>query len=64
VADAYEAMTANRVYSPALGDDAARDELLAGSGAQFDGDVVAAFLHALDRRGDLTPTRRAAAVTK
>jgi diguanylate cyclase (GGDEF)-like protein len=64
VADAYEAMTANRVYSPALGDDAARDELTAGSGAQFDGDVVAAFLNAIDRRGDLTPTRRAAAVTK
>ena len=64
VADAYEAMTADRVYSPSLGDDAARDELIAGSGAQFDGDVVAAFLRGLDRRGALAPIRRAPAVTK
>jgi diguanylate cyclase (GGDEF)-like protein/putative nucleotidyltransferase with HDIG domain len=64
VADAYEAMTADRVYSPALGDDAARDELIAGSGAQFDGEVVSALLRGLDRRGHLAPTRRAAAVTK
>jgi diguanylate cyclase (GGDEF)-like protein/putative nucleotidyltransferase with HDIG domain len=64
VADAYEAMTADRVYSPSLGDDAARDELITGSGAQFDADVVAAFLRGLDRRGALAPTRRAPAVTK
>jgi diguanylate cyclase (GGDEF)-like protein/putative nucleotidyltransferase with HDIG domain len=64
IADAFEAMTADRVYSPALGDDAARDELMAGSGAQFDGEVVSAFLRALDRRGRLAPTRSAAAVTK
>jgi HD-GYP domain-containing protein (c-di-GMP phosphodiesterase class II) len=63
VADAYEAMTADRAYSAALGDDAAREELLAASGAQFDGDVVRAFLHALDRRGDLAPTLPAAAET-
>jgi putative nucleotidyltransferase with HDIG domain len=48
VADAYEAMTAHRVYRPALGDDAARAELEAGAGTQFDADVVAAFLRALD----------------
>jgi diguanylate cyclase (GGDEF)-like protein/putative nucleotidyltransferase with HDIG domain len=64
VADAFEAMTADRVYSPALGDDAARDELLSASDAQFDGEVVRAFLRALDRRGPLAPTRSAAAVTK
>jgi HD-GYP domain-containing protein (c-di-GMP phosphodiesterase class II) len=49
VADAYEAMTADRVYSPALCEEAARDELVSGSGAQFDGAVVKAFLRALDR---------------
>ncbi len=48
VADAFEAMTADRVYRPALGEDTARAELEAGSGTQFDPDVVAAFLRALD----------------
>lgn len=48
-ADAYEAMTADRVYRRALGEHAAREELIAGSGAQFDPDVVGAFLTALDR---------------
>lgn len=50
-ADAYEAMTADRVYRRALGELAAREELIAGSGAQFDPDVVEAFLAALDREG-------------
>jgi diguanylate cyclase (GGDEF)-like protein/putative nucleotidyltransferase with HDIG domain len=48
VADAYEAMTANRCYRPALGEEAARAELEAGSGTQFDSHVVAALLRALD----------------
>ena len=48
VADAYEAMTAERAYRPALGEDAARAELEAGAGSQFDARVVAAFLRALD----------------
>jgi diguanylate cyclase (GGDEF)-like protein/putative nucleotidyltransferase with HDIG domain len=48
VADAYEAMTAPRVYRPALGEEAARAELEAGAGTQFDRDVVTAFLRALD----------------
>lgn len=48
VADAYEAMTADRVYRPALGEEAARAELEAGAGTQFDAHVVAAFLRALD----------------
>jgi diguanylate cyclase (GGDEF)-like protein/putative nucleotidyltransferase with HDIG domain len=47
VADAYEAMTADRVYRPALGEEAARAELRAGAGTQFDAHVVSAFLHAL-----------------
>jgi HD-GYP domain-containing protein (c-di-GMP phosphodiesterase class II) len=41
-------MTAERVYRPALGDQAARAELEAGAGTQFDEAVVKAFLHALD----------------
>jgi diguanylate cyclase (GGDEF)-like protein len=49
-ADAYEAMTADRVYRRALGEHAAREELIAGSGAQFDAEVVGAFLAALDRQ--------------
>jgi diguanylate cyclase (GGDEF)-like protein/putative nucleotidyltransferase with HDIG domain len=49
VADAYEAMTAGRVHRASLGDQAARVELVAGSGTQFDGRVVEAFLSALDR---------------
>jgi diguanylate cyclase (GGDEF)-like protein/putative nucleotidyltransferase with HDIG domain len=48
VADAYEAMTADRVYRPALGEEAARAELEAGAGTQFDAGVVEAFLPALD----------------
>jgi diguanylate cyclase (GGDEF)-like protein/putative nucleotidyltransferase with HDIG domain len=48
VADAYEAMTSDRVYRPALGEGAARAELHAGAGTQFDPAVVAAFMRALD----------------
>jgi diguanylate cyclase (GGDEF)-like protein/putative nucleotidyltransferase with HDIG domain len=48
VADAYEAMTADRVYRPALGEEAARAELEAGAGTQFDADVVAALLRAME----------------
>jgi diguanylate cyclase (GGDEF)-like protein/putative nucleotidyltransferase with HDIG domain len=48
VADAYEAMTAGREHRASLGDQAARVELVAGSGTQFDGRVVEAFLSALD----------------
>jgi diguanylate cyclase (GGDEF)-like protein/putative nucleotidyltransferase with HDIG domain len=50
VADAYEAMTSDRVYRKAIGAEAARRELEAGSGTQFDGAVVATFLRALDRK--------------
>jgi diguanylate cyclase (GGDEF)-like protein/putative nucleotidyltransferase with HDIG domain len=48
VADAYEAMTADRCYRAALGVEAARAELEAGAGTQFDADVVAALLRAFD----------------
>jgi diguanylate cyclase (GGDEF)-like protein/putative nucleotidyltransferase with HDIG domain len=49
VADAYEAMTAERVYRAALGEAAAREELVAGAGTQFDAQVVEAFLRAAER---------------
>jgi putative nucleotidyltransferase with HDIG domain len=51
VADAYEAMTADRVYRPALGPDYARNELEQGSGTQFNRWVVEALLTALRREG-------------
>ena len=51
VADAYEAMTADRVYKRAMAHAAARAELLACAGTQFDGEVVDVFLEALDARG-------------
>ena len=47
VADAYEAMTADRPYRRALDPDEARAELRAGAGTQFDERVVDAFLRAL-----------------
>jgi diguanylate cyclase (GGDEF)-like protein/putative nucleotidyltransferase with HDIG domain len=62
VADAYEAMTADRPYRVALDLDAARAELRAGAGTQFDPVVVDAFLRALApkarRVGTSLPTRR------
>jgi len=51
VADAYEAMTSDRVYRQALGPEKAREELLKESGAQFDAEVVDALLRALARDG-------------
>jgi diguanylate cyclase (GGDEF)-like protein len=49
VADAYEAMTADRIYRERLGAKAARSELLRCAGSQFDARVVAAFMAALER---------------
>src|SRR3954464_5055953 len=47
VADAYEAMTAERVYKRAMPAAAAERELHDQSGAQFDAEVVAALLGAI-----------------
>ena len=55
VADAYEAMTCDRVYRRALPVAVARQELRTGSGTQFDPRVVEVFLEWLeenDRRGE------------
>ena len=47
VGDAYEAMTSDRVYRPALGAELAEQELLQNSGLQFSPRVVEAFLRAI-----------------
>jgi diguanylate cyclase (GGDEF)-like protein/putative nucleotidyltransferase with HDIG domain len=52
VADAYEAMTTDRVYRPSIGHTAARAELRRGAGTQFDARVVAAFLKAHEPNQD------------
>jgi two-component system cell cycle response regulator len=57
VADAYEAMTSDRVYRAALGRDAARAELRRHSGGQFDARVVRAFLAVVDRASDSLTAR-------
>ena len=49
VVDAYEAMTNDRVYRPAMPESEARAELRRWSGTQFDSQVVDAFLKLLER---------------
>jgi diguanylate cyclase (GGDEF)-like protein len=44
VCDAYDAMVADRPYSPPMSTEAAREELQRAAGAQFDPKVVAAYL--------------------
>src|SRR3954454_9757135 len=51
VGDAYEAMTSDRVYRRSIGARAARAELRAGAGTQFDARVVRAFLRAVPLAG-------------
>jgi len=48
VSDVVEAMSSHRPYRPALGIDAARAEIVSGSGSAFDEDVVRACLDVLD----------------
>lgn len=52
VCDAYEAMTAKRPYRPAVSHETACAELLRCAGAQFDPDVVRAFLTITETDGD------------
>ncbi len=49
-ADAYHAMTSDRPYRAGLSEAEARAELRAGSGTQFDPEVVEALLSVLERR--------------
>jgi HD-GYP domain-containing protein (c-di-GMP phosphodiesterase class II) len=53
VADAFVAMTSARPYREALSVEAALAELNAGAGAQFDPEVVEAFIALLSKRPDL-----------
>jgi two-component system cell cycle response regulator len=52
VADAYEAMTSDRVYRAAMSSDEAREELSRCAGTQFDARVVEACLRVLDSYAD------------
>jgi HD-GYP domain-containing protein (c-di-GMP phosphodiesterase class II) len=58
VCDAYEAMTADRTYRPALSPAAATEELRSGAGTQFDPDVVEAFLEELGHQHGIEATER------
>ena len=49
VADAYEAMTSDRVSRMSIGREKAREELERWAGKQFSREVIAVFLGALDR---------------
>lgn len=51
VADAYDAMRADRVYKAGMSHEAAAAEILGEAGAQFDAEVAEAFLQALTRLG-------------
>jgi diguanylate cyclase (GGDEF)-like protein len=44
ICDAYDAMTSDRPYRPAMGGEEAMDELRAGAGTQFDPQVVQSLL--------------------
>lgn len=50
VADAYDAMTSNRPYRKGYPPEEAARRLLAGSGKQFDADIVRAFIEHLKRQ--------------
>jgi diguanylate cyclase (GGDEF)-like protein/putative nucleotidyltransferase with HDIG domain len=56
VADAYEAMTADRPYRAGIGPDAAEAELRRGAGTQFDSEVVEALLEAVADGDDALPS--------
>src|SRR3954451_2054747 len=58
VADAYEAMVADRCYRMSIGAEAARAELENGAGTQFDPLVVEAFLRCLERADRALGVRR------
>jgi putative two-component system response regulator len=55
VADAFSAMTSDRVYRAALPVDRAWAELRAHAGTQFDPEIVAVFEQVVDENGSLRP---------
>ena len=52
VADAYDAMTCDRVYRQGMSPEEAMERLVQGSGTQFDPDLVDAFLEVWDKALD------------
>ena len=48
IADAYDAMNSDRIYRKALSHDIIREELVNGSGTQFDPELLAVFLDLFD----------------
>ena len=58
VADAYSAMTTDRPYRKALTRGEALDELRAGSGTQFDPEIVQAFIRGVDGDGAAAESER------
>ncbi|HEX7588568.1 MAG TPA: HD domain-containing phosphohydrolase, partial [Anaerolineae bacterium] len=64
VADAYQAMTEDRSYRRALSIDQAISQLVAGSGTQFDPDVVQAFARVLQPQVQVTGPVEAASPLK
>ena len=55
VADAFNAMTSDRIYRPAMPHERAWAELRAHSGTQFDPELVAVFDQVVDEAGRLRP---------
>jgi HD-GYP domain-containing protein (c-di-GMP phosphodiesterase class II) len=53
IVDAYDAMTSERPYRPAMSHHDAMEEVRRNSGSQFDPDVVAAFEELMASRRDL-----------
>jgi putative two-component system response regulator len=53
VADAFHAMTNDRVYRPSMSIDQAWEELRAHKGSQFDPEIVEVFERIVDEHGDL-----------
>jgi len=56
IVDAFDAMTTDRPYRPALGVDHAAAELARMAGTQFDPEVVKVFLPLIDRLPPLPPS--------
>lgn len=51
MADAFDAMTNDRVYRKAMSREAAIKEITDNSGTQFDPNIVALFLDVLELKG-------------
>ena len=59
IADAFDAMTSDRPYREAMPQHLALDEIRKGALTQFDPQVVASFLQAVDEMSKVTPITRA-----